>query len=481
MRKVSEGVRSVWGMDTTRQLVPAGEALAEMAALLSRVDSDRALASDADRLAWVVTARRVAGRVQALLVTLTAEADTAGACERATGVPLTSWLPATERATRREAHRLVGQGRDLGRYPTLAEATLAGTVGFEQATAISGVLTRLGDDLTGGQTADAEAVMVGYAREFDARGLACLTRRLVEVIDPEGADQREGQRLERDARSARAARHLDFYSDGHGSTLIRGSLPTLDAEGFVKLIDAYAQQDHRRALDRRDPDADTTPAMRRADALVNLVAHHQRASLAPSLGGDRPRIVVTLSYDRLRDECIAAGVLESGESISAGDLRRLACDAEILPAVLGGPSEILDLGRSQRLVSPALRQALTLRDRGCTFPGCDAPLGVCHAHHTIPWFDGGPTDLAHTALVCPHHHNLVEPSRTGPPGHRWELRIADDDLPEVLPPVRVDPARTPRRHQRFRTPPAAAGGPSTEPQPSLVRTPDDHDASGRNE
>ena len=451
MAKVSEGVRSVSGMDVTRSLLPVGEALAEVAGLLDRVDADRVGVSDADRLGWVVAARRVAGRVQALLVCLAAEIERVGACERATGVPLTSWLPATERATRKEVQRLVGQGRDLGRFPALAEASLAGRVGFEQATAISGLLTRVGEDLTAGQLDEAERVMSGYAREFDAGGLAQLTRRLVEVIDPDGADDREAARLERDARSARAARFLSFVADGQGSTLLRGSLPSVDAEGFVKLIDAYAGQGQRRALERHDPAVELpTPGQRRADALVTLVAQHQQASLAPVLGGDRPRIVVTLSYDRLRDDCIAAGVLGSGQAITAGELRRLACDVEIVPAILGGASEILDLGRSQRLVSPELRLALNLRDRGCTFPGCEAPLGVCHAHHTIPWYDGGTTDLLHTALVCPHHHNLVEPSRTGPPGQRWELRIADDGLPEVLPPVRVDPARTPRRHQRFR-------------------------------
>ncbi len=446
-------VVSVWGMDTTRELLPVGEALAQLADVLDRVDGDRGGGSDSDRLGWVVAARRVAGRLQGLLVTLCAEAEKVGAGERAVGVPVSSWLPVTERATRAEALRLVRQGHELGRYPALAEATLTGRVGFEQATAISGVLTRLGDDLTGAQTVAAERAMIGYAAEFDARGLTHLTRRLIDVIDPAGADLRDGARLEREGRSARAGRHLSFFPDGHGSTLIRGSLPTLDCDGFVKLIDAYAIADHRRALDRHDPAGElTSPAQRRADALVTLVARHHAHAGAPGLGGDRPRIVITLNYDRLHEQCVAAGVLESGQAISAGDLRRLACDADLLPAVLGGPSAILDLGRSQRLVTGPLRQALNLRDRGCVFPGCDAPIGICHAHHTIPWWDGGPTDLAHTALVCPHHHNLVEPSHTTPPGHRWELHIAPDGIPEILPPTRVDPTRTPKRHQRFHRP-----------------------------
>ena len=59
----------------------------------------------------------------------------------------------------------------------------------------------------------------------------------------------------------------------------------------------------------------------------------------------------------------------------------MACDASIIPAVLGTKSELLDLGRTSRLVTPKLLQALYLRDRGCTFPGCSRPPAWCDAHH----------------------------------------------------------------------------------------------------
>ena len=59
----------------------------------------------------------------------------------------------------------------------------------------------------------------------------------------------------------------------------------------------------------------------------------------------------------------------------------MACDASIIPAVLGTKSELLDLGRTSRLVTPKLLQALYLRDRGCTFPGCSRPPSWCDAHH----------------------------------------------------------------------------------------------------
>ncbi len=424
--------------------------MAEISAILDSIDTDLRLLSDADRLALVSSVRRVSGRLRTLEAAIAADTADGEASEREVGVPLASWLAAEHLLTRREAHRLIGQGRDLARFPRLSDAALSGGVGFEQATTISNVLKKLPTDLGTIQIQQAEEMMIDFADQFDSAGLSQLSRHLVEVVDPVGADKREAKRLERELKTARAGRHLNFYSDGHGSTLIRGSLPTLDAEPFVKLIEAYAQDAKRAGLDRLDPLSETvTPAMRRADGLRALAAVHQQSKLAPSVGGDRPRVVVTLGYEQLRDDCIRAGALDSGEYITAGQLRMLACDAEILPAVLGSNSEVLDVGRAQRLVTPPIRAALALRDRGCVFPGCDAPASICHAHHLVPWWAGGATSTQNLALLCPHHHGLVEPSRDGPTEHQWEIRMGADGVPEVLPPSRMDGSRQPRRHQRF--------------------------------
>ncbi len=363
---------------------------------------------------------------------------------------MASWLAVEHRLTRREANRMIGQGRDLGRFPRLEAEALQGGVGFSQAITISQVLGKLPDDLATSQVEQAEEMMIEFAEQFDSAGLSQLSRHLVEVVDPVGVEEREAKRLERDLKRAKASRHLNFLSDGHGSTLIRGSLPTLDAAPLIKLVGAYAQDAKRAGLDRLDPLSETvSPAMRRADGLCALAAAHQQAQLAPANGGDRPRVVVTVRHDQLRDDCAMAGVLDSGERLTADQLRVLACDAEILPAVLGGNSEILDVGRAQRLVTPAIRTALALRDQGCVFPGCDAPATVCHAHHLVPWWAGGATALSNLVLLCPHHHGLVEPSRDGPSERRWVIRLAEDGVPEVLPPARMDGTRQPRRHQRF--------------------------------
>ena len=97
--------------------------------------------------------------------------------------------------------------------------------------------------------------------------------------------------------------------------------------------------------------------------------------------------------------------------MTAGEVRRLACNAHILPAVLGGKSEVLDLGRALRLFSAAQRKALRLRDRRCRTEGCTVPATWCEAHHLRLWAAGGPTDLANGILLCSHHHHRAHDTR----------------------------------------------------------------------
>ena len=109
----------------------------------------------------------------------------------------------------------------------------------------------------------------------------------------------------------------------------------------------------------------------------------------------------------------------------------MACDAEIVPAVLGSQSEVLDVGRLRRLVTVAIWVALVLRDRHCTFPGCRRRPLMCHAHHIIHWISGGKTSLDNLALLCGHHHRVIHDTS-------WEIRMnGDDRRPEFLPPPKT--------------------------------------------
>ena len=126
----------------------------------------------------------------------------------------------------------------------------------------------------------------------------------------------------------------------------------------------------------------------------------------PTAGGVPAMPVVTMTLETLTEGLKVAG-LDTGQPISAAQARRLACQGGIIPAVLGSRSEVLDLGRSRRFHSKAQRIALGLRDAGCTAEGCDRPAGWCHAHHDIPFSEGGPTDVKTGRLLCRRHHTLI--------------------------------------------------------------------------
>lgn len=410
-------------------------------------------ASDRARRALLARSLHVDARLQAWQAQLAARLDRDGVAWNEHGTSTSTWLADTANLTRREAARLIAAGQGLARFGAVGEAAGAGRVLPAQAEAITGVLDQLPDHFPTEVVERAQHLMVGFAASHNSAELRRLSARLLEVLDPATAEQREAERLEREHRLALRTRHLTFSHDHRGSVLFRGSLPVAEAEPFIRIIDAYAAA-ARRGLDRLDPQAEfISPAMHRADALLAMVNAHAQQALAPSHGGDRPRVVVTLSYDKLLKATTDGGLhfaqlVGSGERVPASVLRRWLCDAELMPAVLGGPSEVLDVGRSQRLVTGPIRAALELRDGGCVFPGCDKPPGDCHAHHIIPWWAGGRTSLENLVLACAHHHGIVEPGHD-PTADRWQVRLRSDGVAGVLPPLRVDPQRRPRIHTRF--------------------------------
>ena len=131
----------------------------------------------------------------------------------------------------------------------------------------------------------------------------------------------------------------------------------------------------------------------------------------PLHGGTATTVVVTIPYDGLATGT-GVGVLGDGTRISASEARRLACGAGIIPAVLGGKSEVLDLGRTRRLFSTPQRKALGINQRTCRADGCTVPSTWCEAHHAgDPWCQGGRTDLDDGQLLCNWHHHRIHDDR----------------------------------------------------------------------
>ena len=420
--------------------------------LLDTIDTDVRLLTDRAQLDLVADLLRIQSRLAGVLHTVLGAVDRAEAAQTAYGVPLTSWLAGELRYTRPQAAALVHHAKDLQRFTQVGDAVRDGRANQHQARAVTDVLRKLPDDLPAGAEREAETTMVGFCDQFDSQHLKGLAQHLLEVVAPEIADEAEAARMERERKAALRNRHLTFADDGHGSTIIKGKLPTGDAALLKAQIDALAHQLHRTTLEERDRlQEEVTWPMRRADALVELARRVAVQQAAPKHGGDRPHVTITIRYEDLVKDCWNAQ-LASGHRLTAGELRQYACDADILPVVLGGPSGVLDVGQKHRLVTPTIRQALHARDQGCVFPGCNRPAADCDAHHIVPWQQGGATSLANLCLLCKHHHNLLEPDARRPSVLQWQIRISPDGVAEVIPPRYVDQHRRPRRHQRFRQP-----------------------------
>ncbi|MEJ2887856.1 HNH endonuclease signature motif containing protein [Actinomycetospora aeridis] len=160
------------------------------------------------------------------------------------------------------------------------------------------------------------------------------------------------------------------------------------------------------------------------------------------LGGPgRALLTVTIDHrwlcEALAEQNGGFGTLDSGVTVDAATVRRWACDAEIVPVMLGAKSEPLDVGRRQRTATDAIRRALHLRDGGCVFPGCDRSPRRCEAHHVREWYrHRGDTALENMVLLCRYHHQLLH--------HRhWTMEMIEG-RPWFTPPWIVDTEQTPR-------------------------------------
>ena len=129
--------------------------------------------------------------------------------------------------------------------------------------------------------------------------------------------------------------------------------------------------------------------------------------------------------------------------VTAATIRKIACDADIIPVLLGTQGRILDIGRTTRLFPPHLRKAITARDQGCTFPGCTIPAPWCEAHHITYWSQGGTTSADNGTLLCSHHHHLTHKEQ-------WTIQPRNG-IPWFIPPPHLDPTQTPRRNHYFRS------------------------------
>ena len=327
-----------------------------------------------------------------------------------------AWLAHETRTTRAKCAREVRLAVVLDEeFEATRIALAAGEIDAEHAAVIVDAVNALTDefdDLPDDTPQRAEAHLLDLAREFDAAMLRRLGKRLFEVVCPEAADQAEGERLAREEERARQLASCWIRDNGDGTAEGRFRLPTLHAELLKKALQALTSP--RRLGDARfDPKTGRKLDYRTllGHGLIDLLENHLALDRLPSEGGSPFTVVVTIGLDHLLTG-LGVASLDTGSRISAGEARRLACKAGLIPMVLDGDSVPLDLGRERRLFSKHQRIALAQQYGGCAAINCDRPPAWTETHHLHAWRNGGRTDLRTGIPLCPPHHHMADHPET---------------------------------------------------------------------
>ncbi|MDQ2884107.1 MAG: HNH endonuclease [Actinomycetota bacterium] len=363
--------------------------------------------SDAELLAELGALETRLHATWAQMLSVIAEVDSRGT---ATAVGYTNTIDlvrAVGRVTRGEARARIAAAADvlptrgLGgamvppRLPATAAAVAEHAIGAADVRVIRSVLARIPPHIDAETRAQVEAELASHARTLDAGQLAVLGTRILAYLDqddPRPHDTPETRRrltfTDRDG-----GYELGGWLDREAAEIVRSALSPLSAPRPTTDTE----------VDLRDA------AQRDADALVELAQRALEAGALPTEGGERPQVVVTMSLGVLQGR-IGAASLALGGPINADVARRIACDARVIPVVLGARGEPLDIGRASYTVPIAIRRAVLVRDGGCAFPGCSVPARWCEIHHVAHWADHGPTSVGNCVALCGRHHRLVHHS-----------------------------------------------------------------------
>jgi hypothetical protein len=401
-------------METQSHQVVAAAAAVEDA-LKDVADLDPLFMPTSDKKAALLALDRSAGQLEELRLRVLAAAEDVAVEDGARD--LAAWLAHHVRGDRGQARRDLRLARALDtRWHAVARALREADANRAQTEVIVQALEALPDDLDPELLAQAEQRLVAEASRFGPRHLRILGRRILDILAPEVAEDHERRALEREELHAAQVTALTSHRRGDGTTDLRIRVADLVADRLLTYLHAFTspRREHRSAP---APD-DRRPYDQKLGHAFTAFLESVDSKRLPLHGGDATTLMVTIDFARLRDGLGTA--LVGDTPITAGEARRLACTADLLPAVLGGDSEILDLGRARRLFSPAQRKAMAIRDVTCRAEGCEIPAAWCEAHHaTAPWTAGGHTDLADGLLLCSWHHHRAH-------DHRYRVQRTGD-------------------------------------------------------
>ncbi|MBB6403537.1 HNH endonuclease signature motif containing protein [Arthrobacter sp. AZCC_0090] len=385
------------------------------------------------------------------------------------------------------------------RYAEAAAALACGSIASRSASTITTALERVRPLCSPEAAADMEHALTMTAGENDADFLARIARRWTEAIDQDGTEpSEEALRHLQGAflrRPKHGLQHLEIFATQDQyehlltvmNTATNPRTRTSEEPGpRDSQVDAGCGNDPPNAsvsdrpgvsrddaapLDRR------TRAQKLLDGLLGACKIALATGALPASGGQRPQIMATIDHRDLLTPLKYAGQLtfpeQSEQPAHAGGslphrqpalfgqsqpqtgtgtftftgpvptatLRKIACDADIIPVVLGGEGQVLDIGRASRIFPAHIRKAITARDKGCAFPSCTMPAPWCEAHHIEYWSRGGPTSVGNGVLLCSHHHHLIHKEE-------WHIQV-QAGVPWFIPPPHIDPRQQPRKNHYF--------------------------------
>jgi hypothetical protein len=376
-------------------------------------------------------------KLYAEILDLVAEMNTARVAEQ-TGYPgLAGFLNHLLHLNTSDAGRMVAQSEQVAEtltptghirpapLPTVRQALHKGELGPRHVDAVTDTVARLPEWATVEHRELVESTLAETARTETPRVVREHGRILLDRIDQDGTEPRDDE-------PAEAGNLFRYRRLPGGGMTFRGRLDSETAGTLDALLGPLAKPQQTDGI----PDL-RAPEQRVGDGLAAIIHLAADSGAAPARGGVKPHFTVTVDYQVLAAQ-VGTATLDDGSTIPAVTARRLACDARLIPVILGSDSVPLDVGREYRLVQPHQRNALIVRDKGCAFPSCRLPARWTDAHHITHWAAGGETNLDNLVLLCRTHHRLVHHSD-------WAIRMIRG-IPWFVPPPAIDPARQPRRN-----------------------------------
>ena len=374
---------------------------------------ERTLISESEAALTLRMIRAAVNRLQALelKVVLAARQSRFGAADGLVGAG--AWVARESRVSGAEAARRVRLADSLESLPTAGQALAGGLISVQHAEVIATVAKQLPMSLSPTERERVETTLTEQAKTLDPATLRKVSRRAVEIAGRTVTETNahENQIVRTAEEVALLKTKLSMHDNDDGTVSGHFTVPSFAGAVLRKAVQEIsaprraairaARQDGRTWTKTEDHAGDWTHQY--GLALVELLEHLPTDRLHSKVAAT---VVVTMGIDQLRGQLKVAGS-DVGVEISAEKARQLACNAGIVPAVLGGRSLPLDLGRERRLFTEAQRTALATQYQSCATVGCDRPYAWSELHHEAPWQHGGQTNLDQAIPLCSFHHRTI--------------------------------------------------------------------------